>query len=75
MRVLVLRSFPFSRDGVTSERAVADTEADIPNDLVAGLVAAGYVAAIAEPGIRADKLGDELALVAEQLPPKRRRRS
>lgn len=70
MRVAVLRSFSFSRDGVTSVPAVADTEADIPNDLVAGLAAAGYVAVIAEPA-------PELMLGIEppiEPPPGRRRR-
>lgn len=77
MRVLVLRSFPFSCDGVTSVQAIADTEADIPDALIAGLVAAGFVAALSVIGEPAPELmlDDEPPVIGEPLPPKRRRRS
>jgi hypothetical protein len=43
MRCTVLRSFNFSRTGVDQNWASRGTEHDIPDDLVPGLVAEGYV--------------------------------
>lgn len=39
----ILKNFPFSRDGFNIIQAVAGDPADIPDDLIAGLVADGYV--------------------------------
>lgn len=38
-----LKSFPFSRDGVTSEWVEKGERADIPNELVAGLVKEKFI--------------------------------
>lgn len=44
MLVTVIHPFPFSRDGRTTEHAVASSEPqDIPDALVPGLVAEGYI--------------------------------
>lgn len=45
MRVHILKSFPFYPDGNTRHEAVAGSAADIPDALVAGLSAAGYISA------------------------------
>lgn len=39
----IVKTFPFSRDGVTALTAVAGTVEDIPDDLVEGLAAEGFV--------------------------------
>lgn len=39
----VLRSFPFSRDGIKIESAEAGAEVDLPEALVSGLEAAGFI--------------------------------
>lgn len=39
----VLKSFPFSRDGIATEHAVKGSQADIPDALVPGLSNEGYV--------------------------------
>ncbi len=39
-----LKTFPFSRDGVTVETALAGDRPDIPAALVPGLIAEGYIA-------------------------------
>ena len=39
----ILKSFPFSRDGSTTEQAEAGQTVDIPGDLVAGLSHEGFV--------------------------------
>lgn len=39
----VLRSFPFSRNGIKIETAEAGAEIDLPSALVAGLEAAGFI--------------------------------
>lgn len=44
MHVNILKSFDFSRDGFTTQNAVRDTQAEIPDHLVVGLEAEGYVA-------------------------------
>lgn len=43
MLYAVLKGFPYSRDGVTMEHAVAGAECDIPDALVAGLSTEGYI--------------------------------
>lgn len=45
MECMVLKSFPFSRDGVTTLQARAGETVDIPDDLVPGLTGEGYVKA------------------------------
>ncbi len=53
MRVKILKPFPYYADGVTQSNAAADSIEDIPDALVQGLRAAGYVALIpAEPKTR-----------------------
>lgn len=39
----VLRSFPFSRDGIKIETAEAGGDVDLPEALVSGLEAAGFI--------------------------------
>lgn len=39
----ILRSFPFSVDGFTSEHAEAGSVVSIPSDLIEGLARAGYL--------------------------------
>ena len=41
----ILKSFTFSRDGVTPVPATVGSVADIPAELVVGLVAEGYIEA------------------------------
>jgi hypothetical protein len=48
MRVKILKSFPFSRDGITPLQAVAGRDNDIPDRLVPGLQREGYVAVTTE---------------------------
>jgi hypothetical protein len=43
MRVRILKSFPFYQNGNTRREAVAGHDEDIPDALVDGLSAAGYV--------------------------------
>lgn len=43
MKVLALRFFRYSRDGVTELLAQKGEEPDVPDNLVEGLVAAGAV--------------------------------
>ncbi len=43
MLVEVLKPFPFSRDGITEEQAVAGVPADIPENLIPGLERAKYI--------------------------------
>jgi len=43
MRVNVIKSFPYSVDGITPIQAVAGETADIPAELVAGLASAGFI--------------------------------
>lgn len=43
MRVHILKPFPFSRDGITPLRAVAGSIDDIPDALVPGLRAGGFI--------------------------------
>jgi hypothetical protein len=49
MRVIALRPFPFSRDGTTIEEAPDGAEVDIPDAMVPGLTAEGWIAAIPAP--------------------------
>lgn len=51
MQCMILKSFPFARDGVTAEQAVAGREADIPAELVPGLTREGYVRTVSAAGI------------------------
>lgn len=44
MLVKVIRDFAFSRDGFRTELAKAGSEVDIPDRLVAGLTAEGFLA-------------------------------
>lgn len=46
MKCRIKRSFPYSTDGLNSLSAVAGSDCDIPDDLVPGLEAEGYVEAI-----------------------------
>ncbi len=48
MKVRILKSFRFSPDGFTAAKAIAGGIEDIPDDAIAGLRAAGFVAAIDE---------------------------
>lgn len=43
MLVEIIRPFPFSRDGVTTEQAEPGGAADIPDALVPGLTREGFV--------------------------------
>lgn len=43
MLVEIVKPFPFSRDGITEERATAGNPADIPDHLIPGLKREGYV--------------------------------
>ena len=43
MQCEILKAFPFSRDGITQERADVGSDADIPDDLVPGLRDAGFI--------------------------------
>mgnify|MGYP001565855248 CR=1 FL=1 len=43
MRVKILKSFPFSRDGLTTLQAVAGSDEDIPDRLISGLQSEGFV--------------------------------
>ena len=43
MRVSILKSFLFSRDGITSLQAVAGSDDDIPDRLISGLQREGFV--------------------------------
>ena len=43
MRVKILKSFPFSRDGLTTLQAVAGRDEDIPDRLIPGLQREGFV--------------------------------
>ncbi len=43
MRVSILKSFLFSRDGITSLQAVAGSADDIPDRLISGLRREGFV--------------------------------
>lgn len=65
MRVTVLRSFPFSRDGVKTEQAVKGEIVDLPDGMVEGLVVERFVSAILpEPALTANE-----ARALESLPP------
>lgn len=43
----IIKTFPWSADGVTTRHARAGDEVDLPDGLVAGLVRFGYVAVAA----------------------------
>lgn len=49
MRVKILKSFPFYPDGNTKHDAIAGTEEDVPDALIAGLSAAGYIQPVPPP--------------------------
>lgn len=44
MDVTALKSFPFSRDGITIEHAVEGTTVNIPDDILIGLHGSGHIA-------------------------------
>lgn len=44
MECTILKAFPLSRDGIKSEMQTAGAVVDVPDALVGGLEAAGYVA-------------------------------
>ena len=48
MRVQILKSFPFSRDGLTTLQAIAGSDEDIPDRLIPGLQREGWVGKSAE---------------------------
>lgn len=48
MLCMILKSFPFSRNGVKIEDAVKDETVDIPDALVEGLEAEGFVERLGE---------------------------
>jgi hypothetical protein len=43
MRVAILKSFPFSRDGIATLSAIAGSDEDIPDRLISGLQREGFV--------------------------------
>lgn len=45
----IMKSFPYSHDGVNAEQAVKGETVDIPDNLVAGLKAAGFVNVTGKP--------------------------
>lgn len=49
MLVRVVRAFPYAADHIHIVHLPADTDAEIADDCVPGLVAAGYVALIEAP--------------------------
>lgn len=61
MRVTLLQAVPVSDDGITI-RHIAAGDGDVPDDLVDGLRAAGYIAANEDD---AASSGEKASLVAE----------
>ena len=49
MLVEVVKTFELSRNGITSERFAAGARVDVPDNLVAGLIAEGFVREWCEP--------------------------
>lgn len=43
MECRVIRAFPFSRDGITVENVEVGAIVDMPDHIVPGLIAAGYI--------------------------------
>ncbi len=80
MKVFALRSFSYSRDGVTAIEAAAGAESDIPDEMVDALVREGY---IRPPSVDAAALFDAPAASRETMafsgapenkaPPRKRR--
>ena len=52
MLCTILKTFPISRDGIRAETASAGSEVDIPDALVAGLKAEGYVRTVEAKAMR-----------------------